>query len=311
MAVRARVIVDNDYVGDPDGLFQLAHHVLSPSVEIPFVIASRLPAMMGPGAVDAVPRGVEAARVVLELLGSRIPVVRGSDEGLEQGITPALSPAAAAIIEEAMREDTTLPLYYAAGGGLTELATAYLHEPAIAERLTLVWIGGKSYDADPDAGDGRPEFNVMIDFAAAQVVFAAPIPLWQVPQQTYGQCLVSWAELDACARSGGALGRHLVDSLKGFVEMLEGQFHLNLGETFILGDNPLVLLTALQSSFEADPATSASEWRTRPVLTADGRYDGARPDLPEVRLFVQLDTRLMLADMFAKFAAYGSETVTR
>ena len=31
---RMRVIIDNDLGGDPDGLFQLAHHVLSPSVEI-------------------------------------------------------------------------------------------------------------------------------------------------------------------------------------------------------------------------------------------------------------------------------------
>lgn len=31
-APRMRVIIDNDFSGDPDGLFQLAHHLLSPSV---------------------------------------------------------------------------------------------------------------------------------------------------------------------------------------------------------------------------------------------------------------------------------------
>ena len=30
---RYRVISDNDYSGDPDGLFQLVHHLLSPSLE--------------------------------------------------------------------------------------------------------------------------------------------------------------------------------------------------------------------------------------------------------------------------------------
>jgi len=30
IGARARVIIDNDFAGDPDGLFQLAHHVLSP-----------------------------------------------------------------------------------------------------------------------------------------------------------------------------------------------------------------------------------------------------------------------------------------
>ena len=39
---RMRVIIDNDFGGDPDGLFQLAHHLLSPSVEICGIIGSPL-----------------------------------------------------------------------------------------------------------------------------------------------------------------------------------------------------------------------------------------------------------------------------
>ena len=38
---RIRVMIDNDFGGDPDGLFQLAHHILSPSVEIKGIIGSR------------------------------------------------------------------------------------------------------------------------------------------------------------------------------------------------------------------------------------------------------------------------------
>src|SRR4051794_34284004 len=39
---RIRVIIDNDFSGDPDGLFQLAHQVLSPSVEVKAIIGSHL-----------------------------------------------------------------------------------------------------------------------------------------------------------------------------------------------------------------------------------------------------------------------------
>ena len=39
---RVRVIIDNDFSGDPDDLFALVHHVLSPSVEIPLIIGSHL-----------------------------------------------------------------------------------------------------------------------------------------------------------------------------------------------------------------------------------------------------------------------------
>ena len=41
-APRARVIIDNDFSGDPDDLYQLVHHLLPPSVEIPLVVASHL-----------------------------------------------------------------------------------------------------------------------------------------------------------------------------------------------------------------------------------------------------------------------------
>src|SRR6187455_804238 len=39
---RMRVIIDNDFGGDPDGLYQLVHHLLSPSVEIRAIIGSHL-----------------------------------------------------------------------------------------------------------------------------------------------------------------------------------------------------------------------------------------------------------------------------
>jgi hypothetical protein len=41
-AARMRVVVDDDFSGDPDGLVQLAHHALSPSVELRLVIGSHL-----------------------------------------------------------------------------------------------------------------------------------------------------------------------------------------------------------------------------------------------------------------------------
>lgn len=46
---RMRIIIDNDFSGDPDGLFQLAHHLLSPSVEIRGIIGSHLKAGAGFG----------------------------------------------------------------------------------------------------------------------------------------------------------------------------------------------------------------------------------------------------------------------
>ena len=113
IAPRCRVISDNDYSGDPDGLFQLVHLLLSRSVEVRGVIGSHLAEgdvfdASGSTAVNAL-REVER---VLELLGPRehVEAVAGSDRGLLDTRTPAPSLGAELIVREAMRTDTDLPL---------------------------------------------------------------------------------------------------------------------------------------------------------------------------------------------------------
>ncbi|MGH1523788.1 nucleoside hydrolase [Leifsonia sp. L25] len=308
---RARVIVDNDFAGDPDDLFQLAHHLLSPSVEIPFVIASRLPAVPPRAHLGSVDRGVSEVAALLEQMKIDIPVLRGTEQDRSDA-APVRSEASDAIVVEAMRDDTDLPLYVVLGGGLTELANAYLAEPAIAERLTAVWIGGAGY-SDPEPAEPSmfgAEYNMNIDVASAQVVFGSPIPLWQVPADAYRRCLVSWAELRRRVGSLGGLGAHLLSALDGFADRV-GEHGLNVGETYVLGDSPLVLLTALQSGFDPDPASSDSVMMPRMSITDSGWYGAAQPTLPPVRVFTRPDTRLMFEDMFAKFALHAADAGAR
>jgi inosine-uridine nucleoside N-ribohydrolase len=73
-------------------------------------------------------------------------------------------------------KDDPRPLYVLFLGPLTDLASAYLQEPRIANRLTAIWIGGGAYPS------GSIEFNLSNDIHAANVVFSSPIPLWQVPR---------------------------------------------------------------------------------------------------------------------------------
>lgn len=310
---RARVICDNDYAGDPDGLVQLAHHLLSPSVEVRAVLASHL----APGdGFDASGRsaanGAVAAREVAALAGrSDVPVLAGAEAAIAGPDTAGLdvSPAARAIVTEALRDDPR-PLYVACGGGLTEIATAWLVEPRIAQRIAaVVWIGGPEHAPGtgvlpaPPPGTAGPEYNTAIDLAAAQVVFGSTLPLWQVPRNAYRQLLVSSAEIDVRIRPAGALGAHLAARIDAARTLMAG-LGQDLGETFCLGDTPLVLLTALQSAFAPDPSSSASAVVPAPLITDDGGY-APRSDGRPMRVFTQLDTRLALADLFAKLELHA------
>ncbi|WP_213006012.1 nucleoside hydrolase [Paractinoplanes toevensis] len=302
---RIRVISDNDYSGDPDGLWQLAHLLLSPDADVRLVIGSHL---REGDPFDPSGRSADnAARKAREMAAAcgrdGIRIVAGSNAALPAEGSAVRGDAVAAIVEEAMRDDPR-PLYVACGGGLTEIASAWLAEPRIAQRLTVVWIGGPEYPGGLVPPGAMPvEYNTLIDPAAARVVFNdSDLPLWQVPRDAYRQALVSMRDLEYRVRPLGPLGELLVDSLEQTRDMMRGH-GLDPGGTYILGDNPLVLLTALQSGFEPDPCSSQSFRRPRPRVRDDGTFDfdGAGP---EVRVFTRLDVPLMMADLVALLAGH-------
>lgn len=313
---RYRVISDNDYGGDPDGLVQLAHHLLSPSVEVIAVIGSLLKPLDGfdPSQATADNAAAKAREVVALLgIGDGLPVVAGSNTALVDRTTPVDDEAARIIVEEAMRDDDR-PLYVCLGAGLTSLASAWLLEPRIAGRLTAVWIGGAEHPglAQWPPGATGCEYNTGIDVVAAQVVFNdSDLQVWQVPRDAYRQVIASMAELELWLRPSGALGAYLYAELAR-VNAMVAQYGFPPGETYVLGDSPLVLLTALQTVFEAGPGSSQSVLRPTPLFGDDGAYlidaAGALRDARTdhlVRVFTRLDSALTIRDTYAKVASFA------
>jgi hypothetical protein len=302
------VIIDNDFSGDPDDLYQVVHHLLSPGVDIRAVIASHLapgdPFDPGPATASHAERVLHEVFDRLGLLSHDL-IVRGAETALADARTPNDSDAARAIIAEAHRADASGPLYVVAGGGLTDLASAYLIDPSIASRLTLVWIGGEEHAglAHPPPHASEIEYNLNIDLVAGQVVFAAPeLEIWQVPRNLYRQCLVSEAELRTRVADQGPVGEYLYAALQT-VQARVGEHHGGTAETYALGDSPLVLLTALQSLFQPDPASSDYVRRPTPTLDDRGSYveaPGSRP----MRIYTRLDVRLMFEDFYLKLRQF-------
>ena len=306
MAPRMRVVIDNDFSGDPDGLLQLLHHALSPSADIRAVIGSAVRAddPFDPSGRSAANARAEAAELLgLMGLADRIPTFEGSNLPLADRSAAQPSAGADALVAEAMRTDTELPLFAVFGASLTQLASAYLIEPRVAERLTAVWIGGSEYPGVPaPPGGSVPEYNLRIDVTAAQVVFGdSAIPLWQVPRNAYRQALMSTAELEAHVRPAGAAGARVCERIDRVVALAAGAGR-DLGETYVMGDNPLVLLTALQSSFQPDPSSSRYEIVAAPAIDDAGAY-AAPTSGRDIRVYTDLDVRLMFGDLFAKLAA--------
>jgi inosine-uridine nucleoside N-ribohydrolase len=299
---RIRVIIDNDFGGDPDGLFQLVHHILSPSVEIKGIIGSQhyKGGFHGsPGTATYARTQVNELLSIMQLTGE-LPVYEGGAFGLTDIKTPVVSDGAKAIVQEAMREDTKMPLYVVCGAGLTNIASAYLMEPRIAKKVILVWIGGAEYKglAMPPPKGKNLEYNLGIDIKACQVIFnVSDILLWQVPRDAYRQALYSYSELVYKIKSNGITGKFLVEKLEDLMKRAER----SLGEAYVLGDSPLVLLTALQTSWEVDPASCRYVIMPAPRINDSGLCE-ENAEGRKVRVYTNLDTRLMFDDLVAKLA---------
>ena len=306
---RMRIIIDNDFGGDPDGLFQLVHHLLSPSVEIRAIIGSHL--KPGDGFDRSNQTATNAKKKIEEVLSimnlaRTFSVYQGSNSALENDSTPQKSDATNAIVKEAMRDDTKLPLYVVCGAGLTDLASAWLMEPKIAGRLTLIWIGGPEYTdlAPPPPGYTSLEYNLGIDLKAGQVIFnKSAIPIWQVPRSSYRQVYLPYSSLLLKVKPQGKIGEYLTSALERVMKAT-ASFNLNIGEVYIIGDSPLVLLTALQSSFEADPSSSRYALRPCPLINSQGLYE-VNNSGRNIRVYTELDVQSLMDDFYSKLVLFN------
>lgn len=280
----ARVIVDNDFAGDPDGLVALAHQLLSPKTRTVLVTSTPLDAKLASAAgLDAGRTGAAGARLageLIDLIGAPAPppVVTGAEHfGAGWGQASA---AAKAIVREALRDDP-LPLILTCGGPLTNVAAALRLDPTIAERMTVMWIGGTA------AADGGAEYNLSTDLDAVRSVLElSRVPLWQVPVEEYRRFQVSVAELTDDFRAISPLARWL------YSRYLKLPPFVQLGGTVTFGDSPLVSLTALDRD-----ALVANLRRVR-RLDNDG-MQGDEVAGREVHMVRGLDPRLSYADFRA------------
>ncbi|MGY2074410.1 MULTISPECIES: nucleoside hydrolase [unclassified Blastococcus] len=266
---RCRVVIDNDWAGDPDGLMALAHHLLSPANRVDAVTSSHLSPVFGPPEGTAA-AGAALAQELVDLVGTQRPVVcAGCDVPIGGGDTS--SAAADAIVAEARRDDA-LPLFVVCGGPLTNVAQALREAPEIAPRLTLVWIGG-ALDADAF------EYNRDTDTEAAREVLGLKeLAVWQFPLETYRRCTYSVAELEHDVGGAGRLGAWL---WRQYTELPIPDF-IELGELWPLGDSAPVLVTALDDA--------SCTWTESP----------AGPGRAARRVCTDVDLRLLVADLLAR-----------
>ena len=144
---------------------------------------------------------------ILSLMREETTVLKGADRFLDDEKTPVISPAAQDLAERVKNYSPQNPLYVISIGAITNIASAILLNPQVAENAVVIWLGGHARHYHDIL-----EFNMQEDIAAARVVFGSGVPLVQLPCcGVVNAFAVSGAEFDYWFSGKNELCDYLVD----------------------------------------------------------------------------------------------------
>ena len=171
------VILDTDTYNEVDDQYALAYAMLSPDkVDLLAITVAPFKNSRAKTPGEGMEMSYNEAFRIRALVDekSQIPIYRGSATYLPDKKTPVVSEAAEAIVRLVRESKETV--YIVAIGAITNVASAILMAPDIAEKAVVIWLGGTALH-----WHHNHEFNLYQDVPAAQVVFENAKNFVQIP----------------------------------------------------------------------------------------------------------------------------------
>lgn len=225
--LRRDVLISTDPGCDVDDQFVLAHLLLTPQVRVHGIMTSHAPnlgANPNPvitrttdgAAIPAAEITKSVAQAVLAFLpaGRRPPLIAGASKALRSATEPLDNDAVRFIIEQSRKFSRRKRLVVLAIGAATDIASALLLDPSLAERIHIVAL---AFDKWPEGGD---PFNVPNDVHAWQVLFDSAAPLTIADLAVTIKHLSVDAALAAKIAACSPLGGHLADAVTRWINAL-------------------------------------------------------------------------------------------
>lgn len=274
---KVRVIVSTDTACEADDPFAIAHALLSPKLMVKAVIAEHF---MQAGSME---KNYAAAKLLLDLMKSDVPVLHGQ-------VWPKdgkLSEGAQFIIDEA-RKDDPHRLFVLLMGATTTMADALRAAPDIADKLTIVTIGGRGYRENHT---NFREFNWGNDPDAINFILRdTQTEVWQIPTSGYGCIRTTLAMLQRRLAPCGEVGAYLLRQMDEYNNSPCATW--TAGESWTLGDNPSVAVVI-------DESAGTSRWENVWLIDADTFYTQELPGR-KIRIYHTMNSHFVLEDLFTK-----------
>ena len=171
------MVLDTDAYNEIDDQFAISYALhAGEKLNVKALYAAPFFNARSTGPADGMERSYQEILKLLRLSGMERPVFRGSTGYLPDEKTFVASEAAEDLSRRAMDYSAEAPLYVVAIGAITNVASALIMNPAIADHIVIVWLGGHSLE-----WHDNKEFNCMQDVAAARVVYDSGAPLVILP----------------------------------------------------------------------------------------------------------------------------------
>lgn len=198
---RLRVVIDSDAKNEIDDQYAIALALARPerfAIE-GFVGANFDNSRGGPGSVA---KSVAEIELVLEKAGMSgdYPVLAGSDPMRYSG-EPSASEGVDFIVDRALASTPDDPLWVVSLGSATNIASAWLARPEIADRVVAFWHGRTHWP------EKCVNFNVFGDVRAARTLFGSNLPFVLFDTGTFLRATME--ETERRLAPHGELGRYL------------------------------------------------------------------------------------------------------
>lgn len=174
-----KVILDSDMANEMDDPYALAHCIGSEKIDLLSVNAAPYHEDGWTTHSQGMENSYNLTIDMLERFGKNdgsIPVYHGSDRQFtpDDGFAPIDSPAARNIIKTVKEAHEII--YVLGIGCCSNVVSAYLLDPSIADNMCFIWLGGHLLE-----NDHCNEFNLRMDYYAGQILTNSNIPLILLP----------------------------------------------------------------------------------------------------------------------------------
>ncbi|HBR03568.1 MAG TPA: hypothetical protein DD738_13270 [Ruminiclostridium sp.] len=177
-----RIVIDSDAYNEVDDLYAIAWALCSPErLKVEAIYAEPFLNFRCNGIADAMQKSYDEILALTATISNaeKCAILHGAANTYTAIGAPVNSPAVQDLIKRAMATPADgEPLYVVALGPLTTIASAIMLDPAVIEKIVVVWMG---YGLEDEKWSVPMCPNTLVDIEAARYVMNCGVPLIQIP----------------------------------------------------------------------------------------------------------------------------------